>query len=101
MRFSNKDPRGILPLGIDYADLLDEGETIVSASAEIALLSGTDADPAAMLLGSAVVDGSVVGQWVQGGVAGCTYRLTFIADTSATKRLVEAGDLLVVAAGDA
>jgi len=93
--WSSKAPTEILPLGIDLAPLLTTEETLIAVAAAIRVLSGTDADPSAMLLDAPAVVGTTVQQWIEGGVDGCTYRLAFTADTSLGKRLVEAGDLRV------
>ena len=95
MRWSPKDPREILPLGIDLARLLATDETLIAVSSAIRVLSGTDADPSVMLLDAPTIVGTTVQQWIEGGIDGCDYRLAFTADSSIGKRIVEAGDLLI------
>lgn len=95
MRYSDKDPREILPLGIDLASLLATGDSVIAVSASLAVITGTDEAPEDMLLNAAAIVGTTVQQWIQGGVTGVRYRLTFVADTEIGKRLVESGELAV------
>jgi hypothetical protein len=97
VNWSDKDPDEILPLGIDLEPLLTEGETLIAVSSAIRVVQGVDAAPSALLLGSPTIVGTTVQQWIQAGVLGVVYRLSFTSDTSIGKRLVEAGDLRIVA----
>jgi hypothetical protein len=90
MRWSNKDPAEILQLGIDMA-ALGGGATLLVAAAAITVLRGDDPAASAMLLGAPEIAGTVVRQWIQAGVAGCEYRLTFLVDFDNGMRLAEAG----------
>jgi hypothetical protein len=96
MRWSDKDPREILPLGIDLAPLLATGDSLIAAEATIAVALGTDPNAASMLLSACEIVGTTVQQWLQGGVSGCRYQLTFQADTDVGKRIIETAELAVV-----
>jgi hypothetical protein len=93
MQFTDKDPSEVVRLGVDFANLLDTGETINSATVGIRTVAGVST--AAMLSGAAEIDGSVVRQLVTGGVAGTHYKLSFIAVTSTGQTLIEGADLRV------
>lgn len=83
-----KDPAEALVAAFDYADDLDAGETIGSASVTCALLSGSDASPAAVLNGSPTVSGGTVLQPFHGGVDGAVYVLRCTATLSPTSRIL-------------
>jgi hypothetical protein len=93
MQFTDKDPAETVRLGVDFANLLDTGETITSASVGIRTAAGVST--AAMLSGTDEIDGSVVRQLITGGVAGTTYKLSFIAVTSTGQTLIEGAELRV------
>ena len=57
---------------------------------------GTDASPAAMLSGSAVIDGSTVKHKIVGGVAGAVYQIGISIITSAGQTFVESAPLQVI-----
>ncbi|MCU0889076.1 MAG: hypothetical protein MUC64_13885 [Rubritepida sp.] len=91
MRWSDKDPAEIVPVGFELADALASGEAPIAVSAAVTLIAGTDPAPSDLLLGSAAIVATSVQQWLTGGVDGCDYRVTFTTDTDGGKRLVEAG----------
>lgn len=96
MRFwDDKDPREILPLGVDLRDVLAAGEIPIAAESSVELIAGTDATPSAILLGSPEIDGQSVYQWAQSGVLDATYGVALTIDTSTGKRLVFVGGLRV------
>lgn len=95
MRWSDKDPDEIVPVGFDHVDALADGEALIAVSCAVTLIKGTDPAPADILLGSAAIVGTSVQQWVTGGVDGCEYRVSFTTDTDGGKRLVEAAILRV------
>jgi len=94
--FSQKDPAEAIFYGIDFTALLGAGETISSATPAIRAMVITDSEAAAMLSGSAIIDGGTVKQKIVGGINGNTYRLGFSVVTSAGQTFVEAGDIAVV-----
>ncbi len=77
-----KDPEEIKVLRFPFASQLESGASISSAQVSIAAVSGTDATPGAVLLGSAVLAGTDVLQRVQGGLHGVTYDLRVKATDS-------------------
>lgn len=95
-RWDPKYPQEVIPLGVDFVDLLSATDSLTAASTGITVVSGEDADPGSMLVGTPEISGTTVQQWVQGGVSGCSYRLVFTVDSQVGKRLVESGRVDVV-----
>jgi hypothetical protein len=95
MDFSPKAPSEVLVFTFDFVNLLAQGETINSATVTSVLISGTDAAPSTMILGSASISGSTVMQKVQGGELGVRYQLRCLVVTN-LQTLLLAGDVLVV-----
>ncbi len=62
-----------------FADELPAGNTILSATVEVALTAGTDATPSALVSGAATVSGSDVLQKVIGRNIAASYHLRCIA----------------------
>lgn len=94
--FSPKDPDETIYYGLDFAALLNTGETISSATVSIRATQGTDPAPAAMLSGAPILDGATVKHLVTGGVAGCVYQLSVSVVTSAGQTFIEAAPLKVL-----
>lgn len=83
-----KDPAERLVATFDYREELDTGETITGAAVTCTLLSGTDANPEAVLYGTpTIVDGTVL-QFFTGGVDGAVYTLRCQATLSPTGRVL-------------
>jgi formylmethanofuran dehydrogenase subunit C len=93
--YTAKDPDETVRLGMDFANLLADGETISSATVAIRTAAGVDASTA-MLSGSPSIDGSIVRHLVTAGTAGVTYRVSWKATTSTSQVLVEGAVLQVV-----
>ena len=93
MNFTDKDPSEVVRLGVDFANLLDTGETISGATVTVRTASGVA--QAAMLSGTDEIDGSIVRQLITGGVTGTTYKVSFIITTSTGQTLVEGANLRV------
>ena len=93
MQFTDKDPSEVVRLGVDFANLLDTGESISTATVSVRTAQGVDA--AAMISGSEDIDGSVVRQLITGGTAGMAYRVGFTITTSTGQTLIEGADLRV------
>jgi hypothetical protein len=72
---------------VDFINKLLPGETILSAVWSVTVAAGTDANPSAMVQGSAVINGSAVSQIITGGVPGVRYAPICTAHT-ATQTLV-------------
>jgi hypothetical protein len=95
--FSSKTTTEQIRLGFNFARLLAYGETISAATFSVALVDGVDANPSAMLSGSAIVDYSpIIRQLVIGGTAGNTYQLQASITTSLGQVFVTAAELEVV-----
>jgi hypothetical protein len=73
---------------VDYTALLGEGETITSAVWTNSVKSGADANPGAMISGTASIEGSLVMQKLAGGVAGVSYWPICTAVTSMGQTIV-------------
>jgi hypothetical protein len=85
---SPKDPAEKVPILFDYTLQLADGETLATASVTVTTELGTDATPAAMLSGTAIINGAKVTQWLIGGVNGVLYHLRCSVTTSAGATLV-------------
>lgn len=68
----------------DFSARLAPGESIISATVQTIVLTGTDANPTALLYGPAQAAGPVVRQMITPTVPEVTYLLTVFATTSAT-----------------
>ena len=82
----------------DYSPVLNTGETINSATCTVIVMSGTDANPSAILSGSPAINGALVSQRVVSGVSDVTYRLTMTASTNQSNIYTVVGDLPVYSA---
>lgn len=82
------DPAEKLVATFDYTEDLDAGETIATAVTACTLLSGTDADPAAVLYGTPTIAAGTVLQPITGGVDGATYTLRCQATLDPTGRVL-------------
>lgn len=87
-------------LSVDYSKQLGAGETIISATWSVRVLSGVDAAPGNMLQGGSTTNGPKVSQMLTGGVAGVYYSPLCTALTSLGQTLTlpdpGRGGLLVV-----
>lgn len=74
----------------DFQQSLQAGETIVTPSVSISLLSGIDPNPNAMKYGSiSIHNGTVLEQKVRQGIAGCIYEILFTVVTSLSNTLTQ------------
>ena len=89
--YSTKDPAEIIFYGLNFGEMLSEGETITSATVACTTLIGTDASASAMPTGSVGINGTVVRSLVTGGVHGVTYKVTFTINTSSGQKLKDFG----------
>lgn len=90
-----KDPAEHLVATFHYLDELDDGETIVGAIPTCTLISGTDANPSALLSGDFIIAGGTVLQPMSGGSHEANYKLRCIATLSSGRVLVRAAILPV------
>jgi len=95
IKFSPKDEAEEIYYGADFAAVLSPGETIVSASATIRVLEGTDPTPGAMIVATTVFSGSKAEQFVVGGVPGTRYKLAIHIVTSRGQKFIDGGPLSI------
>jgi hypothetical protein len=75
----------ILPF--DFISQLANGVTISTQSVAATVWSGVDANPSAIISGSASASGTLVTQKITAGVAGCVYALVCTITTSDAQTL--------------
>lgn len=94
-----KDHEEDIPVQFDFSRELGPA-AIVSTQVSIAVGSGNDSTPTAMLQGGPTVVGPLVTQWVTGGRPGVSYHLRCQAETDELppRTLVIPADLPVVRA---
>ena len=74
----------IFPIQVDFNDVLDDGETLVSAGSTVTAYQGTeDVSDEVLDANSKTVGSGVVSIKVQAGTDQTRYKLTFSATTSA------------------
>ena len=81
----------------NFSTVMSSGETISLATSTVEVVSGTDASPTAILVGSPSINGQVVSQRISGGLDGVIYRIQVTATTSATNVFTIVADLPVLA----
>jgi hypothetical protein len=96
MSFPIKHPAERIPMGTDWPDDLDTGETVVSATVTMRVIRNRDANVAAMLEGSPMVASPIVSQWIVNGVAGVVYESIWRVVTSLPQTLEKRVRLLVI-----
>ncbi len=89
--YSSKDPSEIIFYGLNFGQLLSEGETITAATVACEAALGVDAAAATMPSGAVGINGSVVRSLIGGGVHGVTYKVSFEVDTSSGQKLKDHG----------
>jgi hypothetical protein len=90
-RLDPKDPAEKKLLVFSFANQVEAGVAIASATVAVLVQTGTDATPAAMLDGVPLINGSDVLQRLQGGISGVDYHLRCLAtDGSGLVHLVSA-----------
>lgn len=74
----------------DFSTVMSSGETISSATSVVEVVSGTDASPNSILVGTPVASGQQVAQRIYNGLDGVIYRieLTIITSLANTYSLV-------------
>ncbi|OYZ03487.1 MAG: hypothetical protein B7Y42_00470 [Polaromonas sp. 28-63-22] len=81
----------------DFSKDLAAGDSVVSVQLLVTTVAGADAAPAALLFGAAQLKGARAFQQLQGGLAGCSYRIDCRATTANNNLLVLARVLPVLA----
>jgi hypothetical protein len=97
VQYADKPVSAIVSLTMDFADRMLDGETVTGVSTSNSLFSGTDASPAAMLIGSPTLTGNLAHQAVGGGVVGVLYNIVFYVSTTAYNLYEKTGYLAVIA----
>jgi hypothetical protein len=88
-----------IPLVVNFGDRLQYGESINGCTVAITVLSGTDANPSAMLSGSPSFTSNTVTQAVTAGVVGVTYMVVFVVTASGSHNYIKEGRLVVTQQG--
>jgi hypothetical protein len=78
-----------------FAEDLELGETIASATWTVTVLSGVDPAAATMPQGPTKIDGAYVHQLVGGGLPGVTYKFSCTVVTSGGETVTKSGHCLV------
>lgn len=78
---------------MDFVDLLPSGAVILSGSVVISPFGKTTDTGAGMVDGASIIQGTVVGQWIKGGVVGSSYVVRFQAVCSDGSLLEADGQL--------
>jgi hypothetical protein len=91
-----KFPQERITAEFDFALDLAPGDSVQSVQMVLTTVQGTDASPAALLYGAAQIKGARVFQQLQGGTAGCSYRVEARATTQNNNLLLLARVLPVV-----
>jgi hypothetical protein len=94
--FDPKRAADVALLLFDFTSLLASGETISTQSVAASVWSGVDANPSAIVSGSATASGAIVKQLIAGGVAGVIYTLTCTITTSLGQTRTLVGLLAIV-----
>jgi hypothetical protein len=81
----------------DFSQVLGASETISTAVCTVIVMSGTDASPSSILVGSSVISGKTASQRIANGVSEVTYRLIMTITTSLGNTFVGVGDLPIYA----
>jgi len=89
--YSSKDPSEIIFYGLNFGELLSDGETITTATVACEAILGADAGASTMPSGTVGINGSVVRSLISGGVHGVTYKVSFVVNTSSGQKLKDFG----------
>lgn len=88
----------LVPLIVNFSDVLQFGEGINGAGITVSVYSGTDPSPINLLSGPATYDTSGnVTQNVQGGIPGTIYTIAFTVTGTNSHNYVKVGQLAVIA----
>lgn len=94
--FDIKPPTDTRTVYFNFTSNLAVGETISTQVVTASVFSGTDANPSAIISGSASASGAEVSQKITGGVTGVVYTLLCTITTSAGQTLTIAAYLAVM-----
>jgi len=94
--FEIKPPTDTRNTYFDFTGDLAVAETISTQVTTATVFSGTDANPAAIISGSATASGAIVTQKLTAGTLGVVYTLLCTITTSAGQTLTRAGYLAIL-----
>jgi hypothetical protein len=80
----------------DVSTVMSTGETISSATSAVEVVSGTDASPNTILVGTPVASGQQVAQRIYNGLDGVIYRIEITIITSLANTYSLVADLPVL-----
>ena len=80
----------------DFSTVMSTGETISSATSAVEVVSGTDASPNTILVGTPVASGQQVAQRIYKGLDGVIYRIEITIITSLANTYSLVADLPVL-----
>jgi len=80
----------------DFSTVMSTGETISSATSVVEVVSGTDASPNSILVGTPVTSGQQVAQRIYNGLDGVIYRIEITIITSLANTYSLVADLPVL-----
>jgi hypothetical protein len=93
--FSPKDPQETVLYTFDFRNLMQGSETLQSSVWSIAVVSGTDLNPNAMLT-TPILTQTTSAMLITGGISAVTYQITVTANTSNGQVLKMTGQLEVL-----
>lgn len=85
----------ILKPAFNFISAMGVSDTILTAVVTATVFTGIDANPSAIISGSASISGTTVTQKITGGVSGVIYDLLCTVTTSAGDTLTQAGFLAI------
>lgn len=94
--FEIKPPTDTRLFYFDFTSNLAVAETISTQEVTATVYSGTDANPSAIISGSASASGAEVSQKITAGTLGVVYTLLCTITTSLGQTLTQAGYLAIV-----
>lgn len=95
--FKNKLVGETVNISMDMSEEIPPGVSILSVSVSSGLIIGVDPAPDTLLTGGAVKMGNVIVQRAHGGIAGNTYAVSFLMETSDGQIIIAQGFLPVSA----
>jgi hypothetical protein len=96
MIFKPKKVGEVIGYPVNFISSLAPTETILTAEVAAQVYSGTDPNPAAIILGIATFSGTTVNQGITGGLLGVVYKLVYAITTSLGQTIETAGTLAIV-----
>src|SRR5271165_6018882 len=82
LQFGKKDPNDSDWFYFNFSPTLKSGETVLTATFIVTVISGVDGSPSSLLVGSPLTDGVTVKQRIANGVNGVKYNINVAITTS-------------------